>query len=179
MSTSVSGVIEIGGAVSFGHMLAGSDAFKSLFKEGMQLVELSAAYLDGPGRLESKALPRAMALAYASESMRLTTRLMQLASWLLMQRAVNEGDLTPAQATLEKNKVKLTHQDLACDPRTFATLPDVLQDLCQQSLRLQARILHLDSLLYQPQTARKPTPTRPIAIESQLNMLREAFDMRG
>ena len=57
MSTSVSGVIEIGGAVSFGHMLAGSEAFKSLFREGMHLVELSAAYLDGPGRLESKALP--------------------------------------------------------------------------------------------------------------------------
>ena len=98
MSTSVSGSIEIAGAVSFGQKLAGSDAFKSLFREGMYLVELSAAYLDGPGRLESKALPRATALAYASESMRLTTRLMQLASWLLMQRAVNEGDLTPAQA---------------------------------------------------------------------------------
>jgi regulator of CtrA degradation len=61
--------------VSFAQKLATSDAFKALFKEGMGLVESSAAYLDGPGRLEAKALPRIEALAYASESMRLTTRL--------------------------------------------------------------------------------------------------------
>ena len=176
--SSVSGFQENGGPVSFGHRLAGSEAFKSLFKEGMHLVELSAAYLDGPGRLEAKAMPRATALAYASESMRLTTRLMQMASWLLMQRAVNEGDMTPAQAMQEKNKVRLSRQDLCCDPQTFAILPDVLQDLCEQSLRLQSRIIHLDGLLYQA-PARESARARPIAIESQLNMLREAFIKRG
>ena len=176
--SSVTGFHEIGGAVSFGHRLAGSEAFKSLFKEGMYLVELSAAYLDGPGRLEAKAMPRSIALAYASESMRLTTRLMQMASWLLMQRAVNEGDMTPAQAALEKNKVKLSRQELSSDPQSFALLPEVLQDLCEQSLRLQARIIHLDSLLYQG-APRESSRARPIAIESQLNMLREAFHLRG
>ena len=40
--------------VSFIHKLAASDAFKSLFKEGMALVEEAAAYLDGPGRQESR-----------------------------------------------------------------------------------------------------------------------------
>jgi len=60
MSTRASGVVEPFGAVSLGQKLAGSEAFKSLFKEGMYLVELSAAYLDGPGRLEAKALPRAV-----------------------------------------------------------------------------------------------------------------------
>ncbi len=178
MSTRASGVVEPFGAVPFGQKLAGSDAFKSLFKEGMYLVEMSAAYLDGPGRLEAKALPRAVALAYASESMRLTTRLMQMASWLLMQRAVNEGDMTPVQAQQEKNKVKLTRQELSCDIETFATLPEVLRDLCEQSLRLQSRIIHLDKLLY-PGASGASRLARPIAIESQLAMLREAFDARG
>ena len=68
----------------------------------MTLVEEAAAYLDGPGRTEAKALPRMEALAYASESMRLTTRLMQLASWLLLQRAVNEGEMSQTQAATEK-----------------------------------------------------------------------------
>ena len=66
--------------------LAASAAFKTLFREGMSLVEDTAAYLDGPGREESRNLPRATALAYATESMRLTTRLMQVASWLLIWR---------------------------------------------------------------------------------------------
>ena len=63
----------------------------------MTLVEEAAAYLDGPGRGKSSALPRPAALAYSTESMRLTTRLMQVASWLFLQRAVNEGELAPAK----------------------------------------------------------------------------------
>jgi len=160
--------------VSFAQKVAQSESFKALFKEGMQLVEASAAYLDGPGRLESKALPRSIALSYASESMRLTTRLMQLASWLLLQRAVNEGEMTQAQAAQEKNKVKLTRQDLSCDEAAFAQLPERLQELCEQSLRLQGRILHLDQLI--SQSLGRETARPPVAIQSQLAMLKEAFD---
>src|SRR5438128_8892116 len=94
--------------VRFGQRLAGSQAFAGLFREGMALVEETAAYLDGPGRKESKSLQRNAALAYATESMRLTTRLMQLASWLLLHRAVNEGEMSLLQASQEKTKVKLS-----------------------------------------------------------------------
>ena len=67
-----------------------SETFQILFKDGMALVEETAAYLDGPGRQESKVLERSRALVYASESMRLTTRLMNIASWLLLVRAMKE-----------------------------------------------------------------------------------------
>src|SRR5215217_3548590 len=99
------------GPVSFGARLAGSQAFSLLFREGMALVEETAGYLDGPGRRESKTLERSAALAYATESMRLTTRLMQLASWLLLHRAVKEGEMSLAQANTQKSKVKLTGND--------------------------------------------------------------------
>ena len=77
----------------------------------MDLVEETAAYLDGAGRTEAKALERSVSLTYATESMRLTTRLMQLASWLLLHRAVKEGEMTLTQANREKTKVKLTAAD--------------------------------------------------------------------
>lgn len=64
-----------------------SQSFKPLYQEGMGLVEQAAEYLDGKGRLEAKKLSRTAATLYAAESMRLTTRLMQVASWLLLQRA--------------------------------------------------------------------------------------------
>ena len=67
-----------------------SSLFDRVFKQGMDLVEETAAYLDGQGREDSKSLARSVALAYAGESMRLTTRLMQVASWLLVQRAIEE-----------------------------------------------------------------------------------------
>ena len=78
--------------VQFSERLTNSAAFGTLFREGMDLVEETAAYLDGDGRAEAKALERSVSLTYATESMRLTTRLMQLASWLLLHRAVKEGD---------------------------------------------------------------------------------------
>src|SRR4026209_1211941 len=97
--------------VSFSERLASSQVFADLFREGMALVEETATYLDGPGRQQSKKLERSAALAYATESMRLTTRLMQLASWLLLHRAVKEGEMSLAQANKEKTKVKLSAAD--------------------------------------------------------------------
>ena len=97
--------------VQFSERLTNSAAFGTLFREGMDLVEETAAYLDGDGRTEAKALERSVSLTYATESMRLTTRLMQLASWLLLHRAVKEGEMTLTQANREKTKVKLSAAD--------------------------------------------------------------------
>src|SRR5689334_24552099 len=111
--------------IVFGERLASSQAFAALFRDGMGLVEETAAYLDGPGRQESKKLDRNAALAYATESMRLTTRLMQLASWLLLHRAVKEGEMSLAQANKEKAKVKLSAADN--DDDNYKVLPERLR----------------------------------------------------
>lgn len=160
--------------VSFAERMARSPAFQSLFQDGMALVEEAAAYLDGPGRQESKALGRGPALAYATESMRLTTRLMQLASWLLLQRAVNEGEMSRAQAATEKHKVKLTRQEQATAPEAFGELPQRLRDLIARSIALQDRVMRLDALLYGAAPVAVPS-IAPSAIESQLQLLRRAF----
>src|SRR3954465_11179861 len=94
--------------VQFSERLTNSAAFGTLFREGMDLVEETAAYLDGDGRSEAKMLERSVSPTYATESMRLTTRLMQLASWLVLHRAVKEGEMTMPQANREKPKVKLS-----------------------------------------------------------------------
>ena len=84
-----------------------SQSFKPLYNEGMSLVERAAEYLDGKGRAEAKKMSRLAATLYAAESMRLTTRLMQVASWLLLQRAANSGEMTRDQVASEKSKVRL------------------------------------------------------------------------
>jgi regulator of CtrA degradation len=159
--------------ISFGLRHSGSEAFKALFLEGMGLVETAAAYLDGAGRESSKTLRRPAALAYATESMRLTTRLMQVASWLLLRRAVNEGELTPAQAASEKHRVRLARQELACDAEIFAELPPAFQELCERSLRIQARVLHLDKSIAAARDAE--VAPRPSQIAAQMAQLSAAF----
>ena len=125
-----------------------------------------------PGRQESKKLERSAALAYATESMRLTTRLMQLASWLLLHRAVKEGEMSLAQANKEKTKVKLSLGDRA-DADTMELLPEQLRDLIDRSLGLLDRVRRLDATMHTP-AAR--TPPQNNAVERQLGLLKAAFE---
>jgi len=158
--------------ISFARSFVASEAFRALFREGMGLVETTAAYLDGPGREESKSLPRMLALAYASESMRLTTRLMQLASWLLLQRAVAEGEMSSDDARRQKDKVRLAQQTPINGPDAIDALPEALQDLIAQSLRLQARIQHLDDLMEGRAARETPGPNE---VQAQQRRLASAF----
>ena len=158
--------------VSFGERLANSQAFSDLFREGMGLVEETATYLDGPGRAESKTLERAAALAYATESMRLTTRLMQLASWLLLHRAVKEGEMSLSQANKEKSKVKLSSSEMH-DPNNIELLPATLSELIARSQILQSKVRRLDTNIHQRATVAETVALNPV--ERQLGLLKAAF----
>ncbi len=118
-----------GVTVSFGDKFAKSDQFRTVFREGMALVEAAATYLDGDGRKEARRLQPPHSLAYATESMRLTTRLMQLASWLLIRRAVSEGELSLNQAIEEQRKIKLPMKGADQPSREFEALPPRLKEL--------------------------------------------------
>ena len=162
-----------GNAIRFGEKLAASSSFKSLFKEGMALVEETAAYLDGEGREDSRQLPRAAALSYASESMRLTTRLMQIASWLLLQRAVNEGEMTQAEAYSDKRRTRIAWQGVPMLETPNNAMPVDLLALIEASLRLQERISRLDKLLIEPIAVAATTAPHPL--EAQMALIRTAF----
>lgn len=153
--------------IAFGEKLAASEAFGALFKEGMALIEETASYLDGPGRSESRDLQRPASLCYATESMRLTTRLMQLASWLLLQRAVNEGEISKDQARNDKTKFKIAalgsgNPDLSADD-----MPEGLVELVNRSLRLQERVVHLDKLLYREESESDAPAANQVANDMQ------------
>jgi regulator of CtrA degradation len=158
--------------VQFSERLTNSAAFGVLFREGMDLVEETAAYLDGDGRNEAKALERSVSLTYATESMRLTTRLMQLASWLLLHREVKEGEMTLTQANREKTKVKLTAAEPGSEDM-IAKLPQQLQDLIARSMSLQTRVRRLYTTIHASPSERAPicNPLVP-----QLNRLKAAFE---
>lgn len=156
--------------LSFGERVAASQNFSQLFRDGMKLVEETAAYLDGPGRQESKKLDRSASLGYATESMRLTTRLMQLASWLLLHRAVNEGEMSLAQANKERAKVKLGAEERPDE--ASGRLPARLAELIARSKKLQDHVRRLDATIHAP--APCAAASRPL--ENQLGILRAAFE---
>lgn len=147
---------------------ARSELFDRTFEEGMQLVEETAAYLDGAGRHDSKLLSRNAALAYASESMRLTTRLMQVASWLLVQRAVKEGEMAAQDACADNYRLGLE----TGQPAAVEDLPFGLVSLLQRSERLYERVRHLDNRMYIEAAATEEAP-RPV--QAHFDRLSAAF----
>ncbi|WP_407049899.1 DUF1465 family protein [Methyloraptor flagellatus] len=168
---------EAPGPIDFAARFAGSETFRNLFREGMGLVEETASYLDGPGRAESRDLSRTASLIYATESMRLTTRLMQLASWLLLQRAVNEGEMTQEQAGLEKSKVRIDNANAIRTGQGWDEVPETLRSLVERSIRLQERIRKLDEAIYAPEGTEIAAGANPVA--EHLDRLSQAFRAGG
>lgn len=149
---------------------AGSELFAKLFGEGMDLVEDVAAYLDGPGRDDSRSLGRAGALAYAAESMRLTTRLMQAASWLLAQRAVAEGEISAAEAAAGAYRLPEDPESEPLWPADGEAAPARLAGLADRSKTLYARLKRIDEGLFAAEDGDAANP-----VEDQLNRLKSAF----
>ncbi|MEO0399876.1 MAG: DUF1465 family protein [Pseudomonadota bacterium] len=146
-----------------------SELFARTFREGMALVEDTANYLDGEGREASKSLSRHGALAYAGASMRLTTQLMQIASWLLVLRAVREGDIE-AQEALDK-KYRLPAKERGRPDKLEGELPQTLTTLIETADQLYDRIGRLDIELFSDAA---PTTSRGDAVSQQRALL-DAF----
>ncbi|HXI99992.1 MAG TPA: DUF1465 family protein [Micropepsaceae bacterium] len=145
-----------------------SALFERTFDEGMSLVEECARYLDGRGRAESRELSRKSALVYAGESMRVTTRLMQAASWLLIQRAVQEGDMSPEDAASERYRLGAREICMGKREDGVDALPGKLVELLERSESLYRRIARLDDVFFQPGQMASP-------VQSQFARLSAAF----
>jgi len=146
----------------------GSALFRRTFDEGMSLVEETARYLDGKGREEQRDLPRKTALLYAGESMRVTTRLMQAASWLLVQRAVHEGEMKAEDASSDRYRLGSKEICFGASGEGCEFLPFMLQDLLSRSDNLYRRIARLDEVLFGAAAA-------PAGARGNMALLEQAF----
>ncbi len=149
---------------------ARSEVFARTFRDGMELVDKTASYLDGDGREDAKALGRRESLAYASASMRVTTHLMQLASWLLVVRAVREGDMEIEAAS--EAKYRLPACNAASQEINLDGLPEALLSLIADAEGLYERLARIDADLFAERSAILAEVHDAAA---QIRSLREAF----
>jgi len=150
---------------------AGGKVFERVFSEGMALVEETATYLDGPGRTVSKDLAREARLTYTSWSMELTTRLMQAASWLVMQRAVRDGDMKRGEAFADKYRLNREGPPLDAKAQSGNGLPPRFLELVENAEALFERISRLDEALYGG-----PQKSRENAVSTQIDALQKAAE---
>ena len=164
---------DTGSTIAIGPRIVASGGFDLLYREGMALIEDVARYLDGDGRGDSRILSREASFVYATESMRLTTRLMQLASWLLLQRAVNEGEITKENARSEKEKVKFSATPSERGGPGYEQIPPILRDYIDKGDRLFDRVMQFDALERGRMGAIDPGTANGVA--DQLARLKAAF----
>ena len=92
----------------------------------------------------------------------------------MVQRAVNEGEMTQAEVAGDKRRTRSAwqHEEAARD--VPSALPAALLALVAESLRLQDRIGHMDTLIGDPPPDAVGTGA-PRRLESQMLRLRAAF----
>lgn len=86
-------------------------------------------------------------LRFARETMRVTARLTQIMAWLLTQKAVHAGEMTPRQAASEEHRLSGHAVCIEHDEKHHAGLPLGLQALLARSHALYVRVSRLDELV--------------------------------
>lgn len=163
------------GTISFGDRLQSSEQFNQIFKEGMALVERTANYLDGAGRRDAKDLAPATTVLYATESMRLTTRLLDVASWLLIRRALKQGEISQSEARIKRQSVKLQALGRPTHTKGFGDLPLQLRALIDESFEIMDRVIQLDRAMSFSQTIQPAVDQSDNPVGAQIVQLHQAF----
>ncbi|MBE7637994.1 DUF1465 family protein [Sneathiella sp. P13V-1] len=125
--------------------ISGAIFFTRTYDEALALVIEAREYLLGPGKMAVREMPSNVSFHYATESLRLTTRLTESMSWLMFQRALSEGEITPDEAQAEECHLQYQETCLAeIDDELMQKLPDGLVSLLARSESLYRRIDRLD-----------------------------------
>ncbi|UZK70963.1 DUF1465 family protein [Sphingomonas sp. S1-29] len=125
----------------------------SLYVEAMLLADEARDYFDDGGQADRDALAPLARVAFSCESLKVTTRLMHVIAWLLTQRAVAAGELTPRDAL---DRARRLGGAPATDEATITALPDGAGVLVRASIDLHRRVGLLDDAQAQPLFASSP-----------------------
>ncbi len=136
-----------------------------LYVEAMLLADEARSYFDQLGNDDRASLDPIGRVAFSCESLKITTRLMHVVSWLLVRRAVEAGELTRAQADGRDRRLGLA---MGSDPDTLNGLPTRAKELVSASDDLYARVSRLDRDL-------EMTPATESPARSLLDRLERAF----
>ena len=130
-----------------GDEFSGTAFFIKTYDEAMALLVESRNYFATAAAAEVSGLTVAQQLGYCRESLRLTSRLTQIMGWLLVQRAVQNQELTAEEARSEA--MRIPRAPVYFDDGVVANggLPPAIADLAVRSRQLFLRIVRLDDML--------------------------------
>lgn len=135
-----------------------------LYVEAMVMADEARAYFDIREAADPENDDPLRRVAFACESLKVTTRLMHIIAWLLSQRAWQRGELSDVEVLDEK--YRLGHAAIT-DPAISATFPFAARALIDASQDLYGRVARLQDRMAAPRAQAEPNPAR--ALMERLN----------
>ncbi len=115
-----------------------------LYMEAMEMAEEARLYFDSCEAAGHEIEEPLQRVAFACESLKVTTRLMHVIAWLLSQRAWQRGEISDAELIADQYRLGHATPSAATLVETFPFAARVLieasQELYERVLRVQARI---------------------------------------
>ena len=117
------------------------------YEEAVGLTIEARDYLARQQGLDRSERPPLERLAMSSAAMRVTSRLTQVMAWLLVQKAVQAGEMSREDAAGEA--YRLAGQDVCLDegPLPDQPLPPAFARIDERSRRLYERVARLDAMI--------------------------------
>ncbi len=117
------------------------------YREALALTREARDYVMHQERRDKAGLPADQQLVASCESLRLTARLTQVVSWLLVQKAVQAGEIDRSQASVPELRLSGHEVCAVTEPAGAIEMPARLGELLERSHALYSRVERLDALL--------------------------------
>ncbi len=117
--------------------------------------------------MSSAEIPPLVRVGFACESLKTTTRMMQIIAWLLFQRAIHAGEVGCDSVTAKSAQLG---EAIPSDPDICRNLPDAARVIIATSEQLYDRVHRLHQNRLRPRVAPPASPVR-----AMLSQLEHAF----
>ncbi|MBL4800994.1 MAG: DUF1465 family protein [Emcibacter sp.] len=127
------------------------------YREAMELTEDVASYLEQKNeKLRGFNLEVPSEVHYASESMRVSTCLMQVMSWFLVQKGVASGEISKEEAGALKFRLGAEDICLAKVDNRSGNLPETFVTFLEKSQNLYRQVARMDRMVYGSRNKENP-----------------------
>ncbi|PCJ40476.1 MAG: hypothetical protein COA81_08855 [Alphaproteobacteria bacterium] len=129
--------------------LLNSRFLERTYQEAMALTQAVASYLEADNdRISGFNLSVKSDVYYASESMRVSTCLMQVMAWFLVQKGVASGEITKEQAGSMKYRLGAEDICLAHVDTSQGSLPAEFVVFLEKAQNIYRQVSRMDKMVY-------------------------------
>ena len=121
--------------------------FDANYEEAVTLAEEARDYLARQKAMDREQIEPLDRMAVSCAALKVTSRLTQVMAWLLVQKAVQAGEISRDEAVGED--YRLAGHDVCLSPRPLEdrALPAPFADIYERSTKLYERVARLDSMM--------------------------------